>query len=228
MGTVPLYLMDTNIAPNSPYDQDITDQLYGGDKTLRMHQEIMLGIGGVKMLKALGLTVTAYHMNEGHAAFMALERIRLLMEEYHLSFVEAEQVVISSSMFTTHTPVPAGFDLFEPDMVMHYLGQYPKMFGLSQDQFLGLGRENPSDLSAPLNMAILAIKMSSFVNGVAALHGVVSRPLFSGLWPGLPVDEVPITSITNGVHARSCVAKSTQELYDRYLGPDWEMTRKDD
>ncbi|MEG5064470.1 alpha-glucan family phosphorylase [Microcoleus sp. B3-A4] len=228
VGTVPLYLMDTNIEPNSRYDQDITDQLYGGDKTLRMHQEIMLGIGGVKMLKALGLTVTAYHMNEGHAAFMALERIRMLMEEYHLSFVEAEQVVVSSSMFTTHTPVPAGFDLFEPDMVMHYLAEYPKIFGLSQDEFLGLGRENTGDLSAPLNMAILAIKMSSFVNGVAALHGVVSRPMFQGLWPGLPQEEVPITSITNGVHARSCVAKSTQELYDRYLGPDWEMTRKDD
>ncbi|MEG4277202.1 alpha-glucan family phosphorylase [Microcoleus sp. MON1_C1] len=228
VGTVPLYLMDTNIAPNSPYDQDITDQLYGGDKTLRMHQEIMLGIGGVKMLKALGLTVTAYHMNEGHAAFMALERIRMLMEEYHLSFVEAEQVVVSSSMFTTHTPVPAGFDLFEPDMVMHYLSHYAKIFGLSQNEFLGLGRENTGDLSAPLNMAILAIKMSSFVNGVAALHGVVSRPMFQGLWPGLPQEEVPITSITNGVHARSCVAKSTQELYDRYLGPDWEMTRKDD
>lgn len=228
VGTVPLYLMDTNIEPNSRYDQDITDQLYGGDKTLRMHQEIMLGIGGVKMLKALGLTVTAYHMNEGHAAFMALERIRMLMEEYHLSFVEAEQVVVSSSMFTTHTPVPAGFDLFEPDMVMHYLSHYPKMFGLSQDEFLGLGRENTGDLSAPLNMAILAIKMSSFVNGVAALHGVVSRPMFQGLWPGLPQEEVPITSITNGVHARSCVAKSTQELYDRYLGPDWEMTGKDD
>ena len=228
VGTVPLYLMDTNIEPNSRYDQDITDQLYGGDKTLRMHQEIMLGIGGVKMMKALGLKVTAYHMNEGHAAFMALERIRMLMEEYHLTFVEAEQVVISSSMFTTHTPVPAGFDLFEPDMVMHYLDQYPKMFGLSQDEFLGLGREDTGDLSAPLNMAILAIKMSSFVNGVAALHGVVSRPMFQGLWPGLPQEEVPITSITNGVHARSCVAKSTQELYDRYLGPDWEMTRKED
>ncbi|MEG3861242.1 alpha-glucan family phosphorylase [Microcoleus sp. herbarium12] len=228
VGTVPLYLMDTNIEPNSRYDQDITDQLYGGDKTLRMHQEIMLGIGGVKMLKALGLTVTAYHMNEGHAAFMALERIRMLMEEHHLSFTEAEQVVVSSSMFTTHTPVPAGFDLFEPDMVMHYLSQYPKMFGLSKEEFLGLGRENTADSSAPLNMAILAIKMSSFVNGVAALHGVVSRPMFQGLWPGLPMEEVPITSITNGVHARSCVAKSTQELYDRYLGPDWEMTGKDD
>jgi starch phosphorylase len=228
VGTVPLYLMDTNIEPNSAYDQDISDQLYGGDKTLRMHQEIMLGIGGVKMLKALGLTVTAYHMNEGHAAFMALERIRMLMEEYHLSFVEAEQVVVSSSMFTTHTPVPAGFDLFEPDMVMHYLSHYAKIFGLSQNEFLGLGRENTGDLSAPLNMAILAIKMSSFVNGVAALHGVVSRPMFQGLWPGLPMEEVPITSITNGVHARSCVAKSTQELYDRYLGPDWEMTGKDD
>ncbi|MDQ2099425.1 MAG: alpha-glucan family phosphorylase [Tychonema bourrellyi B0820] len=228
VGTVPLYLMDTNIEPNSRYDQDITDQLYGGDKTLRMHQEIMLGIGGVKMMKALGLTVTAYHMNEGHAAFMALERIRMLMEEHHLTFVEAEQVVVSSSMFTTHTPVPAGFDLFEPNMVMYYLGQYPKIFGLSQEEFLGLGRENTGDSSAPLNMAILAIKMSSFVNGVAALHGEVSRPMFGGLWPGLPQEEVPITSITNGVHARSCVAKSTQELYDRYLGPDWEMTASDD
>jgi starch phosphorylase len=228
VGVVPLYLLDTNIEPNSRYDQDITDQLYGGDKDLRMHQEIMLGIGGVKMLKALGLNVSTYHMNEGHAAFMTLERIRILMQEEQLSFEIAEQVVISSSIFTTHTPVPAGFDLFMPDMVMHYVGYYADIFGLSREEFLALGREDTGDLSAPLNMAILAIKMSSFVNGVAALHGKVSRPMFQDLWPGLPVEEVPITSITNGVHARSCVAKSTQELYDRYLGLDWEMTPKDD
>ena len=228
VGTVPLYLLDTNIEPNNRYDQDITDQLYGGDKDLRMHQEIMLGVGGVQMLKALKLKVTTYHMNEGHAAFMALERIRILMEEEKLNFETAEQVVVSSSVFTTHTPVPAGFDLFEPEMVMHYVGYYADIFGLAREEFLALGREETGDLVAPLNMAILAIKMSSFVNGVAALHGKVSRPMFQDLWPGLPVEEVPITSITNGVHARSCVAKPTQELYDRYLGPDWEMTAKED
>jgi starch phosphorylase len=228
VGTVPLYLLDTNIDINSRYDQDISDRLYGGDKVLRMHQEIMLGIGGVKMLRALGLHVTTYHANEGHAAFMSLERMRVLMQEESLSFDQAKQVVVASSVFTTHTPVPAGFDLFEPDMVMHYVGHYAPIFGLGREQFLALGRQNTGDFSSPFNMAILAIKMSSFVNGVAALHGVVSRHLFKDLWPGLPLSEVPVTSITNGVHARSCVAKSTQELYDRYLGPDWEMTRRDD
>lgn len=228
VGTIPLYLLDTNIAVNAPYDQDITDRLYGGDKVLRMHQEIMLGIGGVKMLKALGLNVTTYHANEGHAAFMSLERMRVLMQEEGLNFEEAEQVVMASSVFTTHTPVPAGFDLFEPNMVMHYVGHYAQIFGLSREEFLALGRENTGDFASPFNMAILAINMSSFVNGVAALHGVVSRSMFQHLWEELPVKEVPITSITNGVHARSCVAKSTQELYDRYLGPDWETTRRDD
>jgi len=228
VGTVPLYLLDTNIDINSRYDQDISDRLYGGDKVLRMHQEIMLGIGGVKMLRALGLHITTYHANEGHAAFMSLERMRVLMQEEHLSFDQAKQVVVASSVFTTHTPVPAGFDLFDPNMVMHYVGHYAPIFGLGREQFLALGRQNTGDFSSPFNMAILAIKMSSFVNGVAALHGVVSRHLFKDLWPGLPLSEVPVTSITNGVHARSCVAKSTQELYDRYLGPDWEMTRRDD
>jgi len=224
IGTVALYLLDTNIEPNNRYDQDITDQLYGGDKDLRMHQEIMLGIGGVRLLKALGLNVTAYHMNEGHAAFMALERIRMLIQEDGLSFEAAKQMVMSSSMFTTHTPVPAGFDLFPPDMVMYYLGEYAHIFGLSRDEFLALGRENTGDLSAPLNMAILAIRMSSSINGVAQLHGVVSRDMFQHLWSGVPTDEVPIFAVTNGVHAQSCVAKETQELYSRYLGEDWAMS----
>jgi glycogen phosphorylase len=228
VGTVPLYLLDTNIDINSRYDQDISDRLYGGDKGLRMHQEIMLGIGGVKMLRALGLHVTTYHANEGHAAFMSLERMRVLMQEENLSFDQAKQVIIASSVFTTHTPVPAGFDLFDPNMVMHYVGHYAPIFGLGREQFLALGRQDTGDFSSPFNMAILAIKMSSFVNGVAALHGVESRLLFKDLWPGLPLSEVPVTSITNGVHARSCVAKSTQDLYDRYLGPDWETTRRDD
>ncbi|MEH2246477.1 alpha-glucan family phosphorylase [Nostoc sp.] len=227
VGTVPLYLMDTNIEPNNVYDHDITDQLYGGDIDMRIHQEIMLGIGGVQMLKALGLKVTAYHMNEGHAAFSALERIRLLIQEEGLNYAQAKQVVASSNIFTTHTPVPAGIDLFAPDKMLYYLGYYAEIFGLPKEQFLGLGRENTGDLSGPFSMAVLALKMATFSNGVAQLHGVVSRQMFQGLWKNVPVEEVPIAAITNGVHARSCVAKSTQELYDRYLGPNWSSAPPD-
>jgi starch phosphorylase len=136
-------------------------------------------------------------------------------------------VVASSNIFTTHTPVPAGIDLFAPDKILHYLGYYADIFGLPKEQFLGLGRENTGDLSGPFSMAVLALKMATFCNGVAQLHGVVSRQMFQGLWQKVPVDEVPITSITNGVHARSCVAKSTQELYDRYLGPNWSSAPPD-
>lgn len=221
VGTVPLYLLDTNIEPNNPYDHDITDELYGGDVDMRIHQEIMLGIGGVRMLQALGLNPTVYHMNEGHSAFLALERIRMMMQDDGLAFAEAKQVAKSSQVFTTHTPVPAGIDLFPADKVMHYLGHYANGFGLSREEFLALGRENTGDLASPFSMAILAIKMATFVNGVSRLHGQVSRTMFKDLWPNFPMDEVPVTSITNGVHARSCVAKSTQDLYDRYLGPGW-------
>lgn len=227
VGMVPLYMLDTNIEPNNPYDHNITDQLYGGDIDMRIHQEIMLGIGGVKMLKALGYKVSAYHMNEGHSAFLALERIRMLMHEQGLKFVEARQVVAASNLFTTHTPVPAGIDLFPPDKMLYYLGHYADIFGLSRDEFLGLGREKTGDLSAPFSMAVLALKMATFANGVAQLHGVVSREMFQDLWQNLPEQEVPITAITNGVHARSCVAKSTQELYDRYLGPNWSSVPKE-
>ncbi|NJL85892.1 MAG: glycosyltransferase family 1 protein [Leptolyngbyaceae cyanobacterium SM1_1_3] len=223
VGTVPLYLLDTNIEPNSPYDQDICDRLYGGDIDMRIHQEIMLGIGGVRMLKALGLLPTVYHMNEGHSAFLALERICMLMNETDLSFTEAFYLAQAGQAFTTHTPVPAGIDLFPPDKILYYLGSYAQRFGLSGEEFLALGRENTGDLSAPFSMAVLAIKTAAFVNGVSALHGEVSRQMFYCLWPQLPLIEVPITSITNGVHARSCVAKSTQELYDRYLGPSWSQ-----
>ncbi|MFB2934390.1 alpha-glucan family phosphorylase [Aerosakkonemataceae cyanobacterium BLCC-F154] len=229
IGTVPLYLLDTNIDANpSKYDHDITDRLYGGDMDMRIHQEIMLGIGGVRALTALGLKPTAFHKNEGHSAFLSLERIRVLIQEQGLSFVQAKQVVTASSIFTTHTPVPAGIDLFPPDKILYYLGYYADIFGLQKEEFLALGRENTGDLSAPFSMAILAIKMASFVNGVAKLHGAVSREMFHGLWPSLPVDEVPITSITNGVHARSCVSPVMQGLYDRYLGPRWERASSSD
>lgn len=227
VGTVPLYLLDTNIEPNNQYDQDITDELYGGDIDLRIHQEIMLGIGGVRMLKALGFNPTVYHMNEGHSAFLSLERIRMMIQSDGLTFAEAKQVAHSSQLFTTHTPVPAGIDLFPADKVIYYLGRYADAFGLSKEEFLSLGRQNTGDLSAPFSMAILAIKMAAFINGVSQLHGEVSRAMFQDFWADLPLNEVPITSITNGVHARSCVAKSTQDLYDRYLGPSWYRAPED-
>lgn len=223
VGIVPLYLLDTNITQNSEYDQDICDRLYGGDIDMRIHQEILLGIGGMRMLEALGLKPTVYHMNEGHSAFLALERIRMLMEYKGLAYPEALQVASSSQIFTTHTPVPAGIDLFGADKVLYYLGHYARRFGLSDAEFLALGREDTGDLSTPFSMAVLAIKTANFVNGVSQLHGAVSRGMFGGLWQGLPAEEVTITSITNGVHAKSCVAKSTQELYDRYLGPSWSQ-----
>jgi starch phosphorylase len=223
VGTVPLYLLDTNIEPNNQYDQDICDRLYGGDIDMRIHQEIMLGIGGIRMLKALGLNPTAYHMNEGHSAFMALERICAFMDEAGLSFAEALQVARASQMFTTHTPVPAGIDLFPPEKVLHYLGHYQQRFSLGDEEFLALGRTDTGDFSAPFSMAVLAIKTATFINGVSKLHAEVSREMFSELWAGLPLNEVPVHAITNGVHARSCVAKSTQALYDRYLGPNWSQ-----
>ena len=228
VGVVRLYLLDTNIEGNSEYDHNITDRLYGGDLDMRIHQEMMLGIGGFRALKALGYTPTVFHLNEGHSAFLVLERMRRLIEDDGLSFDEAKQMVQASQMFTTHTPVSAGFDMFNPDQTMYYVGHYADIFGLSREEFLAMGRENTGDLSSPFSMAALALRTSSFLNGVSKLHGEVSQDMFKGMWKGLPVQEVPITSITNGVHARSVVAKSTQQLYDRYLGPNWSDKGPDD
>lgn len=224
VGTVPLYLLDTNIPLNpAQYDQDITDELYGGDQDLRIHQELMLGIGGVRMLQALGYQPTVFHLNEGHSAFLILERIRQLIQEKGLTFPEAKQVAQSTQVFTTHTPVSAGFDMFPPEKTLHYIGHYAEILGLSREEFLGLGRENTGDFTSPFSMAVLALKTSSFINGVSKLHEEVSQKMFQGLWPQVPLPELPITSITNGVHPRSVVAPETQELYDRYLGPSWEQ-----
>ncbi|HEY9704566.1 MAG TPA: alpha-glucan family phosphorylase, partial [Allocoleopsis sp.] len=215
--------LDTNIEPNSAYDQDITDELYGGDLDTRIHQEMMLGIGGVRLLKALNINPTAYHLNEGHSGFLILERIKMLMQDQGLTFEQAKQFAQSTQIFTTHTPVSAGFDMFPPDKAMYYVGHYAGNFGLGKEEFLALGRENTGDFSSPFSMAGLALKTASFVNGVAKLHGKVSREMFHSLWDEFPIEEVPITAITNGVHARSCVAKSNQELFDRYLGETWSQ-----
>ena len=221
IGRVPLYLLDTNIPDNCPEDRHITAQLYGGDQEVRVRQEIVLGIGGIRMLKALGIDPKACHMNEGHSAFLSLERCRLLMAEQGVSFDEALEAVCASNVFTTHTPVPAGNDAFEPWLIEKYFSKYWPQLGLDQEGFLALGRQEPSNREEPMNLTVLALRMSAYRNGVSELHGAVSRKLWAGVWPGLPVNEVPITHITNGIHTRTFISHDMATLYDRYLGPRW-------
>ncbi|MBI1917043.1 MAG: alpha-glucan family phosphorylase [Planctomycetes bacterium] len=221
VGRVPLYLLDTNIPQNSAEDRQITGRLYGGDHDMRIRQEIVLGIGGVRALRALGKPPTVCHMNEGHSAFCGLERIRLLMEEYHLDFAAAREAVTAGTVFTTHTPVPAGNDVFSPHLVEQYFGHLLPQFRISMHDLLGLGRQNPNDHSEPFCMTVLAIRLANVSNGVSALHGKVSRKMWKAIWPDLPEAEVPITHVTNGVHTPSWVSPDLTQLYDRYLGPQW-------
>jgi starch phosphorylase len=221
VGRVPLYLLDTNIPPNQPQDRDLTDQLYGGDLEMRIRQEIVLGIGGYLALEALGLEPTVYHMNEGHSAFLALERARRLMETQGLSFAEAREAAAAGLVFTTHTPVAAGHDYFAPDLMDRYLADCVRALGLSRKDFLALGRRDANDDSEPFCMTMLALRLAAYSNGVSQLHGQVSRRMWQGLWPGVPEGEIPIAHVTNGVHFQSWISREMKELYDRYLGPRW-------
>jgi len=221
VGRVTLYLLDTNIEGNRPEDRDITDQLYGGDDDMRIRQEILLGIGGIRALEALGLRPVVCHMNEGHSAFLALERIRLLMEEHTLSFAEAREAATAGHVFTTHTPVPAGIDWFHPDILDRYFSSYYPRLGISRHEFLGLGRMNPNDPNGYFCMAILAMRLANKTNGVSQLHARVSREMWQEVWPQVPSHELPILGITNGIHPRSWISHDMADLYDRYLGPRW-------
>ena len=221
VGRVPLYLLDTNMETNQPDDRDLTDQLYGGDDNLRIRQEILLGIGGIRALDALDLRPTVCHMNEGHSAFLALERICQLMEGEGLSFAEAREAASSGHVFTTHTPVPAGIDWFHPNLVDSHFSHYYPRLGLSRHEFLGLGRKNPNDPNGYFCMAILAMRLANRVNGVSQLHSRVSREMWQEVWPQVPTDEVPILGITNGIHSRSWISHDLADLYNRYLGPRW-------
>ncbi len=221
VGRVPLYLLDTNIAQNAQEDRQITGRLYGGDHDMRVRQEIVLGIGGVRALRALGKPPTVCHMNEGHSAFCGLERIRELMEEHHLDFAAAREAVTAGTVFTTHTPVPAGNDVFSPQLVEHYFAHLVPQFRIGLQEFLGLGRQNPQDHSEPFCMTVLAIRLANVSNGVSALHGKVSRKMWKAIWPDVPEAELPITHITNGVHTASWVSPDLAQLFDRYLGPQW-------
>jgi len=222
VGRIALYLLDTNIPENVlPQDRGITDSLYGGDIDTRIRQEIVLGIGGMRALEAMGLQPTVFHMNEGHSAFLSLEQIRVLMRRQHLSFDEALETARASNVFTTHTPVPAGIDLFDTGLMYHYFSEYCAEIGIDFQQLMALGRQNIYNRDERFSMAVLALNTSSFRNAVSRLHRQVSQEMFHDLWPQLPLWEVPITSITNGVHLPSWLNGELASLYDQYLQPDW-------
>lgn len=213
VGRVDLYLLDTNLPANEEEDRRINARLYGGEITARIKQEIVLGIGGCRLLEALGLAPQVYHMNEGHAAFLTLERIRRTMAERQISFTEAREALRPSFVFTTHTPVAAGHDYFAPELMEQYFGEYIKDLGLTSYDLLGLGRHTPSDYREYFCMTILALRLAAHANGVSRLHGEVSRQQWRDLWPGTPTPEVPITHITNGVHLPSFIAGDLARLY---------------
>lgn len=225
VGRVPLYLLDTNVETNPPDVRQTTAQLYGGDREMRIRQEIVLGIGGVRTLKALGIEPTVIHMNEGHSAFSALERINILRRERGLTFDAAREVVLASSVFTTHTPVPAGNDVFDPELVRAYFEEYTKELGLNFKVLLGYGRLDPRDSAEPFGMTTLALRLSAYSNGVSRLHGRVARQMWQRVWPHNPVEDIPIDHITNGIHVPTWISEEMGFLLDRYFGPNWPEER---
>ena len=220
VGRIPLYLMDTDVAPNTPPDRELSARLYGGDREMRISQEIVLGIGGVRALRALGISPAAWHINEGHAAFLNLERCRELVAA-GLNFNQAREAVAANSLFTTHTPVPAGNDTFSYELVDKYFGSYWGQLGLSREQFMEVAREDHG-WGSTYGMTVLALRLTGQHNGVSELHGAVSGKMWQFLWPGIDAEEVPIDYITNGVHTPSWIAPEMDTLFKRYLGEDWE------
>ncbi len=227
VGRVSLYLLDANLDVNRPEDRVITGRLYGGDVDMRIRQEILLGIGGMRALVALGIASPARtgslicHMNEGHSAFLALERIRMAMAEQSVSFAVAKEMTTAGNIFTTHTPVPAGIDLFPPYLMDHYFSSYREQLGLGREDFLRLGQSAPNQPEQNFSMAVLALRLAAKTNAVSRLHGDVARNMWRELWPGTPVQEIPIGSITNGIHPRSWISSDMTGLLVRYLGPRW-------
>ncbi len=221
VGRVPLYLLDTDIVENAEVDRSITHRLYGGDWENRLKQEILLGIGGIKMLDSLGINPDLFHCNEGHAAFITMERMMKYIQSEKLAFEEAVEVVRASTLFTTHTPVPAGHDTFSEDLMRIYLPHFAEHMNISWEQFMNLGRFVEDDSSEKFSMSVLAFKLSQEVNGVSKIHGKVSQEMFSKLYPGYFPDELHIGYVTNGVHYPSWTSKSWQQLYKKEFGVEF-------
>ncbi|MCL4803418.1 MAG: alpha-glucan family phosphorylase [Anaerolineae bacterium] len=225
VGRVPLYLMDTDVPENEPWDRELSARLYSGDSEMRIRQEIMLGIGGVRLLRLLGYDPAVLHMNEGHSAFLLLEAVREQVAT-GMKFSEAAELVKSKTIFTTHTPVPAGHDAFSFHLIDKYFQGFWAQLGISREDFLGLGyqREQWGDA---FNMTVLALHLAGQYNGVSKLHGEVSREMWQHVWPGRADDEIPITSITNGIHVPTWTAGEVRHLFNKYLGADWEENHDD-
>ncbi len=221
VGRVPLYLLDTDYEVNLPEDRQITYHLYGGDWENRLKQEILLGIGGIRVLNKMGIQQQVYHCNEGHAAFIGVERIRNLIKNDGLRYAEALEVVRSSALFTTHTPVPAGHDAFVEPMIRQYMSHYPEQLGISWESYIALGRSNAYDHNEKFSMSNLACHLSQEVNGVSWLHGEVSKDILGHLWPGYLKDELHVGYVTNGVHYPTWVASNLRRLYEQYLPSDY-------
>ena len=222
VGRVNLYLLDTDIPENKEEYRGITLKLYGGDQEMRIRQEMVLGIGGVKVLQELGINPKVYHMNEGHSSFLVLEAIKQTIKQKQVSFDIAKDIVTARTVFTTHTPVPAGNDIFPIELVEKYFDGYWKDLGITKEQFLELGMKPRDEIKNSFNMGILALKIAGKKNGVSRLHESVSRELFSDVWPDIAPQESPITYVTNGVHTCSWLAPNLKELYNKYLEPYWQ------
>ena len=221
VGRVDLLLLVSDVEGNEPEDRELTSRLYGGDGRVRIRQELLLGVGGVRALKAMGITPSVLHLNEGHSGFAVLEAIRNRMEEEGMSFDEAVPRVSREVCFTTHTPVPAGHDRFSYDLIEEHLGPLREQLGISADRLMSVGRENTGNPNEDFCMTVLGLKLSRRANAVSALHGEVSRNMWTGLYPGKAEDSVPIGHITNGVHVPSWLAPQMSRLYDRHLGAGW-------
>jgi len=221
VGRIPLYLLDADVEGNDDESRQVTDRLYGGDEEHRLRQEILLGMGGVRALDELGAMPQLFHMNEGHAGFCTLERIGTLRRDEGLTVAEAIEAVRAATVFTTHTPVAAGIDKFPRELIERYFGAWAEDCGMSMDELMGLGHEPDDPADAPFNMAVLGLRLSGRANAVSRLHGDVSRRMFGALWPGVPTDDVPITSVTNGVHARTWISQDLNEVLERRVLPQW-------
>ncbi len=221
VGRVKLYLLDCDVEGNNPQDRQLTARLYGGDERTRIRQELVLGVGGVKALRSLGISPGVFHLNEGHSAFAPLEVIRQKMNDDGVSFDDALRDVAQQTTFTTHTPVPAGHDRFDPAMVEEHLGPLRDELGISHDQLLGLGRVEPQNTNETFCMTVLALKLSRHANAVSSLHGHISRRMWAHLWPWRVEEEIPIGHITNGVHIPSWLAWQMRQLYDRHFEAGW-------
>jgi len=227
VGRVSLFLLDTNLPENTPEMREITSRLYSSDSEIRLAQEVLLGIGGMRALEILGIQPVVCHMNEGHCAFASIERLAQTVANYKIDLKIAREIVARSTIFTTHTPVAAGHDEFPVDLVKPYIAPFQARLGVSVDEIISWGQSDGIKAINPLSMFVLALRMSQYRNGVSELHGQVARKMWSHVWPGHPEEEVPISHITNGVHIPSWISIENSMLFERYLGPGWEMKTGD-